>query len=340
MFKTVDRFLIRWCSRSLIGSRLYYTFFSNAFAAQQQAVLKGRATFNTPETIGRLHSSANLRRNIHRLEKGLAMKGRREVFAASYIQQTVREYKEYAAAGFETAERLWAQEVLDTYFEAVSHSDPVAQAFALYRTVLRTEAGHRTFSFNPQCAPYAFEVIRDAEVSFEDFQQLCEKRRSVRWFLPRSVPDEAVQKLVSTALLAPSACNRQPFRFICARERAAAVAACAAGTTGYVHQLPAVLVVAGDYANYGHERDKNLIYIDASLAAMQLMLAAPTLGLASCPINWAEDPAAESRIRKLIDLKDSERIIMLIALGYPEPGGMIPYSQKKQAAQVLTYADD
>jgi nitroreductase len=87
---------------------------------------------------------------------------------------------------------------------------------------------------------------------------------------------------------------------------------------------------------YPFERDRHLIYIDASLAAMQLMLAAETLGLATCPINWPDIKNAERRIRDVVDIKPHERVVMLTAIGYGDPDSGIPFSHKKQSDMLVT----
>jgi len=69
---------------------------------------------------------------------------------------------------------------------------------------------------------------------------------------------------------------------------------------------------------------------------MQLMLAAETLGLATCPINWPDMEVAEKRIAKLIDLPAHERVVMLMAIGYGDPDSGVPYSQKKQRDLLIT----
>lgn len=52
------------------------------------------------------------------------------------------------------------------------------------------------------------------------FLDVIRARRSVREFLPTPVPDEAVRQLLEAASLAPSSCNRQPWRFVLVRDRA------------------------------------------------------------------------------------------------------------------------
>ena len=146
------------------------------------------------------------------------------------------------------------------------------------------------------------------------------------------MPVELIYKAMEAAAQAPADCNRQPFRFILSTETewASRIAECAGGTAGYSQQLPAIIVVVGDLSAYPLERDRHLIYIDASLAAMQLMLAAETLGLATCPINWPDVDSAELRIREILKLPAHERVVMLIAIGYGDPESGVAYSQKKQ----------
>ena len=111
----------------------------------------------------------------------------------------------------------------------------------------------------------------------------------MRWYLQEPVPVELVCQAIDAAAQAPSACNRQPFRFIVSTEpeSASRIADCAGGTAGFAQQLPAIIVVVGDLSAYPLERDRHLIYIDAALASMQLMLAAETLGLSTCPDQLA-----------------------------------------------------
>jgi len=46
------------------------------------------------------------------------------------------------------------------------------------------------------------------------FQELIRSRRSVRRFLPKSVPKEQVIQILESATWAPSAHNRQPWQFV------------------------------------------------------------------------------------------------------------------------------
>jgi nitroreductase len=106
------------------------------------------------------------------------------------------------------------------------------------------------------------------------------------------------------------------------------------GTQGFSQGFPALAILVGDLSAYAEERDRHLIYIDGALAAMQFMLACETLGLSTCPINWPDIEELEQRMESLLGLKTHERPVMLISIGYADPEGGIPYSDKRSIEQL------
>ena len=316
---------------------LYFSLFSRRFYGEHQAVLSGRLRYYE-DLQGGGTSSPLLRRNIHRLEKGLVMKPRRPVFAEDFILETVQAFDRARATPEYSAEELqWAADVLEEYFSVVSDTTVIQRARLAFAgggdTAAAPDDGRQHRS-----KPYPRSSSPAPAMSFEDLHSLFVRRRSVRWYLQKQVPAELICKAIDAAAQAPSACNRQPFRFIVStqQEWASRIAECAGGTAGYSQQLPAIIVVVGDLSAYPFERDRHLIYVDASLATMQLMLAAETLGLSTCPINWPDVDSAEQRIRELLKLPAHERVIMLVAIGYGDPASGVPYSQKKQSDLLVT----
>jgi len=316
---------------------LYFSLFSRRFHGEYLAVLRGRLKYYE-DLKGGGRSSPQLRRNIHRLEKGLIMKPRRPVFAEGFILETVQAFDRARATPEYSAEELqWASDVLEEYFSVVSDTAVIKKARLAFAAPGDTPAApadgrqHRSRPY-PRCNSPA------PAVTFEDLHRLYVRRRSVRWYLQKPVPVELIYKAIEAAAQAPSACNRQAFRFIVATEPqwVSRIAECPGGAAGFAQQLPAIIVVVGDLSAYPFERDRHLIYIDASLANMQLMLAAETLGLSTCPINWPDVDSAEKRIRELLKLPAHERVIMLMAIGYGDPASGVPYSQKKQSDLLVT----
>jgi nitroreductase len=324
-------------SRGFVAS-IHYLLLSRRFDREHRAVLAGRLAYER-RLAASVRSSPLLRRNVHRLEKGLVMRPRQAVFAEDYIVETVGELGRLVQAGrLDAVEEKWALDVLDEYFRAVADTTAIADARAAFMAIGRRE----THSDGQASAPRPRQSGAISGVSYDEFLALCRQRRSVRWFEQRHVPRELVLRALEAAAQAPSACNRQPFLFRYFEDPADAhrIAAIAMGTTGYAGNVPALVVLLGDLGCYPEERDRHVPYIDASLAAMQFMLALETLGLASCPINWPDIEYREREMDAALGLPPHLRPVMLIALGYPDPQGGVPHSAKKPGALLLRTSDD
>lgn len=330
LYHRFDEILVRFTGSSRTGSSVYHLLFSRAYADEQFAVLRGRRKFVSQRVpVVRLkESSALLRRNIHRLEKGLIMKPRRSVFARDYIQETVEEF--LTILGDEkadpTVELLWAENVLNEYFSVIECEDePLIYCHRLFekRPKILFNDKHRK--------PYFPDPSFQPNVSYEDLYQLALKRRSVRWYKNMPVPREIVDRAVAIAAQAPSACNRQAFRFLVFDEAADAtrIGAIPIGTSGFHQNFQGLIAVIGDLSAYSNPRDRHVIYIDSSLAVMALMFSFETDSVSSCSINWPDLPKLEKRLRNEVMLEDYERVIMMISFGYAELDGLIPFSQKK-----------
>ena len=316
--------LIRVFAYNGFLASIYYTFFSRQFYREHKAVLQGRINYeHSLRRIGQ--SCVLLRRNIHRLEKGLIMQPRREIFAEAYIGETVNCYLDAIKSNeLCEQERKWATDVLSHFFQVVGSSKKIDAARVLFGSHCSTEQTSRSI-------PYKHEELPACPVDYAQLLTLFKRRRSVRWYQKKTIPDVLIQQAVQAASLAPSACNRQPFQFyeVNNADKAADIARCAMGTVGFAENLSCVIAVVGDLGAYPAERDRHVIYIDSALASMQLMLAFETLGLSTCPINWPDIEERERMLSKKLGLSFHQRVVMLMAVGYAQPQGGVPFSQKK-----------
>ena len=115
---------------------LYYFVADRSFDREIHAVLHGQMAHRD-----RSHTSAaeaarfTLRRNTHRLEKGLLMRPRRPVFAEGYLEETTTAFADVIGTStgrvrddgrFELDPLLrWADDVLGEYFNVVSETEVV-----------------------------------------------------------------------------------------------------------------------------------------------------------------------------------------------------------------------
>ena len=301
---------------------IYFAAFSRSFGREHHAVLQGQRAFE--QQRARLAGThALLRRNIHRLEKGLMMPNRKAIFAEDYINETVEIYLSARQShDFDNAELRWASDVLTAYFAAVSDTTLILAARQKFVQV--------TPLADSGSVPFLQQDLPAADCSYQQLLSLCQRRHSVRWFLPMPVPRPVLVNAIRVASEAPSACNRQPFQFhLLHGQDAVAGARLAMGTTGFAENIPALIVVIGDLSCYQEHRDRHLIYIDSALASMQFMLAIEAQGFSSCPINWPDIEVRERQMQQFLKLKPYQRPVMLIAVGQADPQAKVAFSQKK-----------
>lgn len=313
------------------------------FNREQFAVLRGRRDYYRNLSRQR-RSHTELRRNIHRLEKGISMQPRRPVFALDYLLETIEFYErasadfaESASGSIDRDEMDWSYSVLADYFSIVDKNQPLVAAA---RT--RFQATHALFKADDaKSKPYPRSSTVLSEVGYEDMLALAQQRRSIRWFRQEAVPRDLLDKALLVARQAPTACNRLPyeFRIFDDPELVTRIAGIPFGSAGYSHQIPAVAVVVGRLHHYFSARDRHAIYVDSSLAAMGFMFALETLGLSSSVINWPDFEPLEKKMQNTLNLDYDERVVMLIAIGYADPDGLIPYSQKKSLGIIRRYND-
>lgn len=317
------RLLFRVLSSSKRIAALGYALLTTRFDREMHAIAIAR--HRNLGHAGMSRSDYALRRGIHRLEKGLVMRPRAAVFALDYINDVVERFAVAARAPEHDQQELcWARDVLSRYFAAVDDHPSLARVRSQWGVLAPklTEGG---------ASPFLRKQLGDCPVGFDQFLALSQFRYSTRHFQTRSVGRRLVEQALAAAVEAPSACNRQPYQYrvYLSPTEAAEIASLAVGTAGYAENIPALVVLLGDFSAIEGERDRHVPYVDAALSAMQFMLALETLGLASCAINWPDIESRERAMAKRLELPPFLRPVMLIALGYPQADALVPFSSKK-----------
>lgn len=156
-----------------------------------------------------------------------------------------------------------------------------------------------------------------------DLKTVIEKRRSCRAYLDKEVPEEQIRECVNAARMAPSACNKQPWRFIAVRnanlrKRICREAILPGIKMNWLEQVPVLVVICLKKKLLTHILAPLLSgipyeYIDIGIAGEHFVLAAEERGLGTCWIGWIN----AVKIRKILNLPLNETPVALISLGYP-----------------------
>ncbi|WP_416061692.1 nitroreductase family protein [Rhodococcus indonesiensis] len=313
--------------------RAIYRVLGTSHNREMNAVFSGAAEFyRVDRSRGQRFA---LRRHVHMLEKGLCMRPRRETFAVDYIETTVGDLgKCMAGSELSDIELKWCFDVLSAYFDATSTSPNarIKTARDEFLDLARPDVPIQ------ESAPYKVGTLQDV-VSIEALEALAVSRTSVRSYHSKPVDRGVIDRALMVALESPSACNRVPWtmRIMDDPENARLVAGVAMGTAGYSEQVSNVAVLVGNLGAYSNERDRHLIYIDGSLAAMSFILALQAQGVSSCCVNWPDIATREKKMASLLGLEPHERVVMLILFGYADEQGLTPYSGKLPVDAIRTF---
>lgn len=191
-------------------------------------------------------------------------------------------------------------------------------------------------------------------------KEAIERRRSIRKFKDKEIPDEHIMELIESARLAPSGCNAQPWRFkIVNDEKTRLKLAEAAYNQLFIAQAPVVIVCCADISDYiegsvsgiqdlgkiGAVEDElvNIICRDVNemkkmstseispriaanvaIAIEHIVLRALDFELGTCWIRALE----ENKVRDIFGWDENIYPVALLPVGYPDEA---PASRKRRA---------
>lgn len=317
------------------SARLYYLF-NHSFVDEMRSTLLG-VTRAKQEDLPFLFY--DLARDTHRIEKGLCFEKRKNPFAEAYILDAVQKYKRIMLshdpdqlAG--NIKRLqWTHHVFTSYFDFCTTTKQIEEARKVFESVTLPADWPK----KEKDGIYHKTVL--STITYAELASLMQQRCSVRSYLAKPVPREDIDRAIALASLAPSGCNRQPFKYIVIEDRAilATLSRIAYGIDPENSSAPCVLALVGDMSAFFDERDRHLAYIDGALSMMALLLALETLGISSCCINMPDEFKVHKRIRRALHLGAEKRVIMMATIGYANPAAAIPVSTKKDLSEIREY---
>ena len=213
--------------------------------------------------------------------------------------------------------------------------------------------------------PLAFEGVPEAEMQgrADAFLARMRKRRTVRNFSDRPVPRELIETAVRVAGTAPSGANQQPWSFVCisdprhktliregAEEEERAFYAGRAGEEwldalahlGTDDQKPfletAPWLIAIFAQRWGYDADGRKVkhyYVPESvgIAAGFLIASLHQAGLATL----THTPAPMNFLNELCGRPDNEKAVILLVVGYPAEGCLVPAIGKKPLEEIASF---
>ena len=137
-------------------------------------------------------------------------------------------------------------------------------------------------------------------------------RRSVRLYNPKAIEVESINKVIETAIWAPSGNNGQPWKFkIITEQNIIEEIAKLSANAKWLKTAPGLIIVYLDkVCSYHYVKD-----VQSCGAAIQnMLLTAHEMGIASCWIGSLLEKADD--INKLIEVDDSLELMGVVSFGY------------------------
>ncbi len=134
-------------------------------------------------------------------------------------------------------------------------------------------------------------------------------KRDLRSFTDRSIDEPVLLKILHAGRMAGSSRNRQPWHFVVIRERSRLRELATFGRFAH-HVATAAAAIALVTEDAGAA-------FDAGRCVQNMMLAAWSSGIASCPATMHQG----ARAKAFLAVPPDRTLVMVISLGYPDPRG-------------------
>ena len=157
-------------------------------------------------------------------------------------------------------------------------------------------------------------------------------RRSVRAYQDKEIEEEKLNKVLEAGRLAPSASNRQEWKFIVVKdEQTRRKLGQAANGQGFVGEAPVVIVICATETQHIMSCGQPSYPIDLAIATDHMTLEAHELGLGTCWIGAFH----EAKVKEILSIPDNIRVPILFPLGYPSHKSFP--KPRKNLSEVVSY---
>lgn len=180
-----------------------------------------------------------------------------------------------------------------------------------------------------------------SSVPSEQAYQNIMTRVSVRAYTDRQIEDDKIEKILRAAMAAPSAGNKQPWRFIVVKDKnILSTLSKNFKTMQMVEDAPMAFVVCGDMNSTFQGNGLDYWVEDASAATENLLLAAHSLGLGAVWCGVYPLPERVDFLKNIFKLPDNIVPLCVVPVGYPNEKPQVKDKWKPQYIHQNTWNDD
>lgn len=270
----------------------------------------------------------------HRLEKGLCNSNPRPEWGyekAMKIVDLINQEREKATHD-EFAIKV-GESVLSAYVNYKDKSEPNLEKLLLLKQNIKNK---RIQLISDIDYGGSIEVRKeDILIDYEMAKHLFNTRHSIRDFSETPVSKENLEKAISLALMAPSACNRQATQiYVLGKEQLE--------SNGINTDVNAdkYLIITGNKNAFSLSELNDWI-VSSSIFCGYLTLALHTVGIGACcfrkDIVFDRNSDYNKKIKNLCNIPDDEQIILEIAIGNYKDKFLCAVSSRREVKDIVHY---
>ena len=164
-----------------------------------------------------------------------------------------------------------------------------------------------------------------------ELKEIITKRRSVRAYEDKPVPEESLRNILEAARLAPSARNNQSWKFVVVREDKRRQELTQAADREFVAEAPVVIAAVATDPERIMACEVPSYAVDLSIAVTHMILAAVDEGLGTCWLG----AFSQQRVKEILKIPGKYRVVALLTLGFPR--GEIEVKTRKSLEEIVCY---
>ena len=169
------------------------------------------------------------------------------------------------------------------------------------------------------------------------FAHFTKSRKSIRNFTDEKISFDTIQNVIKLAKTAPSVCNRQPIRiyYVDKKQTIDKIFDIQKGLKGYTESIFQLLIIVSDRNYFYKIGERNQMYIDGGIFLMNLLHALHYYKIGACPAHWGINYKQDLKIKKLIGLHNSQKVISLLPIGIPNNEFKTTMSLRRSNDEIL-----
>ena len=173
--------------------------------------------------------------------------------------------------------------------------------------------------------------------SNDSFKNFSNSRHSLRHFNGEVIPDDVINSVIEIARNAPSVCNRQSVevKLLNNQELVRDALQIQAGLNATAGSVKQALIVTANLNAFVSTSERYQMYIDGGIFLQNLLYSLHYYCIGACPLNWSKHFIDDLKMETLLGLNKSEKIIALIAIGYPINSFKVPVSKRKDVSEII-----